>query len=60
MTEEIATGSFETIIGTIKLAGNRMSDLWLLGQWQEGTFVGIAPPERQGARAPLLPKPDWA
>ncbi|ASY66826.1 putative branched-chain amino acid transporter substrate-binding protein (plasmid) [Sinorhizobium sojae CCBAU 05684] len=60
VTEEIATGSFETIVGAVKLTGNRMSDLWLLGQWQHGTFVGIAPSERQGARTPLLPKPAWA
>lgn len=60
VTEEIATGSFDTIIGTVKLLENRMTDLWLLGQWQGGVFVGVAPADRQGALPAVVPKPDWA
>lgn len=60
VTEEIATGTFDTVIGKIKLEGNRMVDLWTLGQWQGGIFVGVIPADRAGALAPLLPKPAWA
>lgn len=60
VTEEIATGTFETIIGSITLQDNRMTDLWLLGQWQGGVFVGVAPANRQGALPPVVPKPVWA
>jgi branched-chain amino acid transport system substrate-binding protein len=60
VTEEIATGTFDTIIGSITLQGNRMTDLWLLGQWQDGVFVGVAPADRQGALPPVMPKPGWA
>ena len=60
VTEEIATGTFETIIGSITLQANRMTDLWLLGQWQGGVFVGVAPADRQGALPPVVPKPAWA
>jgi branched-chain amino acid transport system substrate-binding protein len=60
VTEEIATGTFDTIIGSITLQGNRMTDLWLLGQWQDGVFVGVAPADRQGALPPVMPKPAWA
>lgn len=60
VTQEIATGSFDTIIGTIKLSENRMTDLWLLGQWQGGVFVGVAPADRPGALPAVVPKPAWA
>ncbi|WP_425352444.1 amino acid ABC transporter substrate-binding protein [Rhizobium chutanense] len=60
VTDEIASGSFETIIGSVKLKENRMSDLWLLGQWQGGKFVGVGPADRAGAVKPVIPKPAWA
>lgn len=60
VTQEIASGSFDTIIGTIKLSENRMTDLWLLGQWQGGVFVGVAPADRPGALPAVVPKPAWA
>ncbi|UVD60421.1 amino acid ABC transporter substrate-binding protein (plasmid) [Rhizobium sp. Pop5] len=60
VTEEIASGSFETIIGNVKLKKNRMTDLWLLGQWQGGKFVGVGPADRAGAVKAVIPKPAWA
>lgn len=59
VTEEIATGSFKTIIGDVKLTDNHLTDLWLLGQWQGGKFVGIGPANRAGAVKPIIPKPAW-
>ena len=38
---------------------NQMQDnFWLVGQWQGGFFVGVAPP-RAGAANVVVPKPAW-
>jgi branched-chain amino acid transport system substrate-binding protein len=56
---ELQTGSFETVIGTVKLQNNLLTDIWQVGQWQNGEFYGIVPVAKQGARQPILPKPAW-
>lgn len=56
---EIASGEFDTILGKIRLQDNQLRNLWWAGQWQDGVFVGIAPADRAGAKAPILPKPAW-
>ncbi|MCX2726629.1 ABC transporter substrate-binding protein [Thermomicrobium sp. 4228-Ro] len=58
ITKEIATGSFETIIGTIKLEGNIYYGNWLLGQWRNGEFLALWPKEKAAA-SPVVPKPSW-
>jgi branched-chain amino acid transport system substrate-binding protein len=60
VTQELATGTFDTVIGAVALENNQLRDLWYLGQWQNGAFVGIAPADRPGAAAPIVPKPAWA
>lgn len=59
VSEEIATGEFDTIMGTIKLEENQLRSLWWAGQWQGDTFAAIAPADGDGAVAPVIPKPDW-
>jgi len=59
VAQEIAGGEFDTILGKIKLEDNQLRTLWWAGQWQNGAFVGIAPSDRQGASAPVVPKPAW-
>jgi branched-chain amino acid transport system substrate-binding protein len=59
VVEEMAKGSFDTIIGQVQLSGNRLTDLWLLGQWQGDTFVGVRPANRAGAKRIVVPKPAW-
>lgn len=59
VTEEIKTGSFETILGPVQLENQMLTRLWLVGQWQDGQFYGIAPADRRGARPAILPKPAW-
>ena len=56
---ELQTGSFDTVIGEVKLENNLLTRLWLTGQWQEGEFYGVAPSSMPGARQPVLPKPAW-
>lgn len=52
--QEMKTGTFKTIIGDIKLAGNRNPSLWHVGQWQNGEFYGLAPASRPGAKQPMF------
>jgi branched-chain amino acid transport system substrate-binding protein len=39
--EEMRNGSFDTIIGKIKMTDNRLVEQWWVGQWQDGEYVGI-------------------
>jgi branched-chain amino acid transport system substrate-binding protein len=59
VTKELQTGTFDTIMGKIKLEGNIMPVVWWVGQWQDGEFVGLAPGKYEGAKAPKVPKPAW-
>ena len=52
--EELKTGTFKTILGDMKLEGNRLTKLWWVGQWQGGEYKGIAPTNMPGAVAPVL------
>lgn len=59
VAEEISSGSFDTVLGTISMDDNQLRTLWWTGQWQGGTFVAVAPSDRDGASAPVIPKPAW-
>ena len=52
--QEMKTGTFKTIIGDLKLTGNRNPSLWHVGQWQNGEFYGLAPADRPGAKQPIF------
>jgi len=56
---EIRSGTFDTIIGKIKLKDSLFQEVWSVGQWQNGEFYGLAPTSLPGARAPVVPKPQW-
>lgn len=57
--KELQTGTFDTVLGKVKLVDNMMKDnFWLVGQWQDGFFVGVAP-QRAGAGTVVVPKPAW-
>lgn len=51
--DELRKGTFQTVTGPVTLTGNRDGSAWLLGQWQDGEFYGVAP-RRAGARAPVF------
>jgi len=55
--KEINSGTFETIIGPVKLENGLNKNFWAVGQWQGNNFYGVAPVAKQGARAPIVPKP---
>jgi branched-chain amino acid transport system substrate-binding protein len=56
---EIQTGSFETVLGTVKLNHNIYENTWWVEQWQNGEFNGIAPASLPGAVPIWFPKPPW-
>ncbi|MEY9885167.1 amino acid ABC transporter substrate-binding protein [Bradyrhizobium sp. USDA 329] len=56
---EIRAGTFETIIGKVKLKGGLLQEVWSVGQWQNGEFYALAPTSLPGARAAVVPKPQW-
>ncbi|MNV87954.1 hypothetical protein D3C71_1821170 [compost metagenome] len=59
VANELSTGSFDTVIGPVKLEDNQLRQLWWAGQWQGERFVAIAPADRPGAAKPVVPKPQW-
>ncbi|MDR5652365.1 amino acid ABC transporter substrate-binding protein [Ruixingdingia sedimenti] len=59
VTAELSNGTFETILGTITLTDNQLHDMWYIGQWQGDQFVAVAPVDKPGAAAAVVPKPAW-
>jgi branched-chain amino acid transport system substrate-binding protein len=51
---ELKSGTFKTVLGDMKLDGNRLTKLWWVGQWQDGEYKGIAPASLPGASAPVI------
>jgi hypothetical protein len=47
------------VLGKIKLVDNTHKDaFWLIGQWQNGFYTGVAP-QRAGVGTPVVPKAPW-
>lgn len=60
LIKEIGSGTFETIVGTIKLKDNQRIEQAWVGQWQGDQFVAVAPPGLAGVEAAKFPKPAWS
>jgi branched-chain amino acid transport system substrate-binding protein len=59
VAKEIRSGTFDTILGKIKLKDGLLQEVWSVGQWQNGEFYALAPTSLPGAHAPVVPKPQW-
>ncbi|WP_375690878.1 amino acid ABC transporter substrate-binding protein [Pseudooceanicola sp. LIPI14-2-Ac024] len=59
LAKALSEGTFETIVGEVKLEDNQLRDLWWVGQWQDGAFRAVDPADKAGASAPVMPKPQW-
>ena len=57
--KDLQTGTFDTVIGKVKLENNMPTRYWWVGQWQDGEFYGVGPAGNEGARAAVVPKPAW-
>jgi len=57
--KELQTGTFDTVIGKIKLENNMPVNAFpLIGQWQKGFYAGVAP-AGPGMATVVVPKPAW-
>ena len=54
--KELQTGTFETILGKVKLEDNSFKENWWVGQWQNGEFHGIAPDDSAGCPTDHVPE----
>jgi branched-chain amino acid transport system substrate-binding protein len=59
VTEVIKTGTFDTVMGSVKFTNNILEKVWTVGQWQGGAFHGINGVNVEGAVAPIK-KPAWS
>lgn len=59
ITQELKTGTFDTVLGTLKLENQMLKQLWHVGQWQNGEFNAVAPTTRAGVKPAVIPKPAW-
>jgi branched-chain amino acid transport system substrate-binding protein len=58
--KEIKTGSFDTVLGPLKLDNPILNGAtFTIGQWQNGVFQGVAPMGKAGAKPAVMPKPAW-
>jgi branched-chain amino acid transport system substrate-binding protein len=58
--KDIKSGSFDTVLGTIRLGNPVLNGAtFMIGQWQNGVFQGIAPESKPGAKPPVIPKQGW-
>ncbi len=59
VNKEIASGTFETVLGTIHFEKNINNNNWTVGQWRGGAVQGVrATGGLQGAAEPVV-KPAW-
>ena len=59
IVKQLQSGTFQTILGPIKLQNNLYKEIWSVGQWQDGEYHGITPASLPGARGIMFPKPAW-
>lgn len=57
--DNIANGTFQTVIGEFRFENQITVNPWAAGQWQDGTYVGIFPKDRPNAHEVIFPKPAW-
>ncbi|WP_338616874.1 amino acid ABC transporter substrate-binding protein [Pigmentiphaga sp. CHJ604] len=59
VSEQIRTGSFETVLGPVKLTNRLWAEASSVGQWQGGVFQPISPKTAIGVKPAVFPKPEW-
>jgi len=54
----IKSHTFDTVVGPMKFENQNNKRFWTVGQWQGGTYYGVASTGRPGAK-PVKLKPNW-
>jgi branched-chain amino acid transport system substrate-binding protein len=57
--KDLQTGTFQTVLGPIKLENNQYMGSWYVGQWQNGKYYGVGPVSKAGVHQIKFPKPPW-
>jgi branched-chain amino acid transport system substrate-binding protein len=57
IVKTLGSNTFDTVFGPMKFDNHFLVGGWQVGQWQSGTFAGIAP-QQKGTRTPIA-KPAW-
>jgi len=52
-------GPWNTIVGSVDLKTHIREHQWGVGQWQNGSFVGVSPSSMPNAQPVIFPKPQW-
>ncbi len=58
VTEYIKNNTFKTVMGNWKFKNQEIVNYWTVGQWQGGSFVGVASTGVPGAK-PVVVKTGW-
>lgn len=59
INNELRAGSFDTILGNVKFDNQVFGRIFMVGQWQQGVFQGVAPADQPGAKPAFVAKPAW-
>ena len=59
ITREIGSGTFDTILGSVKFENQIYGKIFLVGQWQDGVFQGVGPADKPGVKTAFRAKPAW-
>lgn len=59
IAKEMKSGTFDTVLGEISLRDQTMSNIFKVGQMQDGFLVGLGPSDAEGAGKLIAPKAAW-
>ncbi|TKT77437.1 amino acid ABC transporter substrate-binding protein [Aquamicrobium sp. LC103] len=61
VSEVLRTGTFDTVLGNISFdnENRQVPNIFTVGQWQDGEFVGLVPTDKEGSGELVFPKPEW-
>lgn len=59
IAKEMKSGTFNTVLGEIELQDQTMSNIFKVGQMQDGFLVGLGPSDATGAGELIAPKAPW-
>lgn len=61
VNEVLRTGTFDTVLGQISFdnENRQVPNIFTVGQWQDGEFVGLEPADHPGVGKLMFPKPAW-
>ena len=59
VVKELGSGTFDTIVGQVKMVNQQMRTLYRVAQWQDGEYLAVWPQELPGTAPYRTNKPAW-